>query len=124
MQQRVALARSLANDPLVLLMDEPFSSVDALTREGLQDELLRIWQLRRKTIIFVTHDVGEALYLSDRVIIMSARPGSILREARVDVERPRDRDDIRFGVQTRQIRKLLAAETARSHPSTLTGGDL
>ena len=126
MQQRVSLARALANTPLVLLMDEPFSSVDALTREALQDELLRIWQLRRTTIIFVTHDVGEALYLADRVIVMSARPGSIRREVRVDVERPRDRDDVRFGLQIREIRKLLADQAARSRfePSAPTGGEV
>ena len=78
MQQRVALARALANDPEVLLMDEPFSAVDLQTRELLQDELLRVWQIKRKTIVFVTHDINEAVYLADRVITMSARPGQIL----------------------------------------------
>jgi NitT/TauT family transport system ATP-binding protein len=117
MQQRVALARALANDPLVLLMDEPFSSVDALTREGLQDELLRIWQLRRKSVIFVTHDIVEALYLSDRVVVMTGRPGTVRQELVVGVRRPRDRDDVRFSGQVREIRELLRSEESFVQPA-------
>jgi NitT/TauT family transport system ATP-binding protein len=108
MKQRVAIARTLANEPDVLLMDEPFASVDAQTRTILQDELLRIWSSgeRKRTVLFVTHSVEEALYLSDRVVVLSARPGRILEEVPVPFGRPRDegvlRDprfmDLRLGI--------------------------
>jgi NitT/TauT family transport system ATP-binding protein len=92
MQQRVGVARALANRPDVLLMDEPFASVDAQTRMTLQEELTRIWQERRPTIIFVTHDVGEAVFLANRVVVLSA--GRILEEVAIDLPRPRSWDDL------------------------------
>lgn len=90
MRQRVNLARALAVDPDVLLMDEPFASLDAQTREVMQHELLRIWEQSRKTVLFVTHQIDEAVYLSDRVIVLSARPGRIKRDIPIDLPRPRD----------------------------------
>ena len=93
MQQRVAIARSLANDPDVILMDEPFGALDAYTRIQLQKELLRIWQNGKKTIIFVTHSVDEAVYLADRILLMSRRNGAIEEDIWIDMPRIRDRSD-------------------------------
>jgi NitT/TauT family transport system ATP-binding protein len=92
MQQRVSLARALIHDPKVLLMDEPFGSLDALTRETMSAELLRIWEINRKSVLFVTHSVSEAILLADRVIAMSPRPGRILRQVIVTLPRPRHRE--------------------------------
>jgi NitT/TauT family transport system ATP-binding protein len=89
MQQRVALARAMVSHPELLLMDEPFASVDALTRAKLEDIVLELWQQAQFAVIFVTHDIGEAVYLSDRVLALSGRPSTILSEVRVDLPRPR-----------------------------------
>ncbi len=89
MQQRVGLARALAVEPDILLMDEPFGSVDALTREILQDELLRIWEASRRTMVFITHSIEEAIALGDRVVILSERPGRVRETLTVDIPRPR-----------------------------------
>jgi NitT/TauT family transport system ATP-binding protein len=104
MRQRVAIARTLAADPLVLLMDEPFGALDALTRERLQLQLLELRNAERKTVIFVTHDVDEAVFLADRIIVFSARPARVLRNVDVAAELPRDRTmEI---VETPAFRKL------------------
>ena len=92
MKQRVALARVLAFDPKVLLMDEPFGALDAQTREAMQEELLRLWETTHKTIVFVTHDIEEAVYLGDRVVVLTARPGRIREEVTIDLPRPRELD--------------------------------
>lgn len=108
MQQRASLARALANDPEVLLMDEPFSAVDSQTRETLQDELLRIWQITRKNIIFVTHDIAEAVYLADRVIVLAPRPGRIKCDTAIELRRPRDRISSEFAKLARTMRESLS----------------
>ncbi|MVX66415.1 ABC transporter ATP-binding protein [Clostridium chromiireducens] len=95
MKQRVAIARSLAYDPEVLLMDEPFAAVDAQTRETLQDELMRIWDKTNKTIIFVTHSIEEAVLLADRVVVMTKNPGTIKEIVNIDLPRPRTNSDMR-----------------------------
>jgi NitT/TauT family transport system ATP-binding protein len=94
MKQRVAIARTLACDPAILLLDEPFGALDAQTREIMQDELLRIWLETRKTVLMVTHDVNEAVYLSNRICVMSARPGQIVEEFTVDLDRTKPREEL------------------------------
>jgi NitT/TauT family transport system ATP-binding protein len=103
MKQRVALARALALDPAILLLDEPFCALDAITRTLLHTELQEIWLATKKTIIFVTHNVREAAVLGDRVLVMSARPGRILTEHRVDLPRPRHIDDLAIADLARRI---------------------
>jgi len=89
MRQRVNVARALAIDPTILLMDEPFSALDAQTREGMQEELLRIWEQGRKSVVFVTHQIDEACFLSDRVIVLSAGPGRVKADIEIPMGRPR-----------------------------------
>ncbi len=95
MQQRAGLARALAVNPMILLMDEPFGAVDAQTRQLLQEELLQLWQRERKTVIFVTHSMDEAVYLSDRVVVMTPRPGRVAEVLDVPLPRPRPADEVR-----------------------------
>ncbi len=113
MQQRAAIVRSLIHDPAILLMDEPFGALDALTRERMNVELQRIWMARRKTVFLITHSIPEAVFLADRVIVMSPRPGRILREFAIPFPRPRDIEltgTTEFGDYTRAIRALLDAQ--------------
>lgn len=107
MRQRVAVARSLAADPNVLLMDEPFGALDALTRNSLQKELTRIWEEERKTILFITHSIREAVMLADRVAVMSSNPGSIREIINIDLPRPRDQHDPAFKKYQTEIHGLL-----------------
>lgn len=112
MRHRAALARALINRPRILLMDEPFAALDAITRENMQNFLLELWQRQRMTVLFVTHDVEEAALLSDRVCIMSARPGRIIDTKDVNLARPRDealRDTTEFVALRRQLRERLAS---------------
>jgi NitT/TauT family transport system ATP-binding protein len=107
MQQRVGLARALAVDPQVLLMDEPFASIDEQTRRVFQDDLLTLWSEERKTVVFVTHSMEEAIYLSDRVVVLSPRPGRVHEVLDVPLPRPRDAADVRAGVEfTRLVDSL------------------
>ena len=92
MKQRVGIARALANYPRVLLMDEPFGALDAQTRVMMQESLLQLWSEFNNTVMFVTHDIDEAIFLADRVVIMSAAPGRIIADLKVELERPRDQD--------------------------------
>jgi len=115
MQQRVAIARTLANDPKVVLMDEPFAALDVQTRTILQHELLKIWEKEKKTVVFVTHSVEEAIYLSDRVIVMTARPGRIKDIIPIDLPRPRKRDSLEFLEYKRRIVNILKDEVLKSY---------
>jgi NitT/TauT family transport system ATP-binding protein len=108
MKQRVAIARTLAFDPTVLLMDEPFAAVDAQTRETLQDELLNIWERTGKTVIFVTHSIDEAIFLGDRAVVMSAGPGAIKQIFDVDLARPRT-PELRNGKDFAKLRAQIGA---------------
>jgi NitT/TauT family transport system ATP-binding protein len=114
MQQRVAIARALAYEPEVLLMDEPFGSLDALTRLELEDTLLRLWEKLGTTILFITHDIEEAIYLSDRIWVLSRRPSEIIQELRIDFPRPRQqvttRAEARFMEIRNQIYKQISNE--------------
>lgn len=110
MAQRVAIARALVHDPSILLMDEPFGSLDAITRERMGEELMRIWSVQQKTVVMVTHDIGEALFLADRVLVLSARPASLNLDLKVTLPRPR-RPEIRytsqFGELATQLRQAI-----------------
>src|SRR5262249_14919173 len=112
MRQRASLARALANNPEVLLMDEPFANLDEQTRLKMQEELLRIWEEDRKTVVFITHSIDEALLLGDRVLVMSPRPGRIGRDIAVPFARPRDpfrlRGDAAYARLGREIWDLLS----------------
>jgi len=110
MAQRVAIARSLVHDPKLLLLDEPFGSLDALTRERMGDELLRIWRARKKTVVMVTHDIAEAVFLADRVLAFSPQPGRLRMDLLVNLPRPREegvRYSTRFIEFTHQLRDAI-----------------
>jgi NitT/TauT family transport system ATP-binding protein len=107
MQQRVGIARALSKQPDILLMDEPFGAVDAQTREQLQEELLKIWNQTDTTIVFVTHSIDEAIYLSDRVVVMQGRPGRIKEEVTVELPRPRWEGDVKADPRFAQLRTHL-----------------
>jgi NitT/TauT family transport system ATP-binding protein len=111
MRKRASLIRTLAYDPPIILMDEPFGAVDAQTRTTLQQDLLRLWNLGRKTIIFVTHDIGEAISLADRVLVLSRSPAKVIAEHRIDIKRPRDLSNVYklegFGDMYETVRKEL-----------------
>ena len=113
MQQRVGIVRALLHDPAILLMDEPFGALDAMTRETMNVELQRIWMESRKTVLFITHSTAEACYLADRVLVMTARPGRIRDDVRIDLPRPRTLDVMNteaFGAYVRRIRGGLNSD--------------
>ncbi|HWQ64333.1 MAG TPA: ABC transporter ATP-binding protein [Methanospirillum sp.] len=115
MRQRVAIARALANDPDLLLMDEPFGALDAQTRNKMQSELLEIWGRSKKTILFVTHSVDEAVFLSDRIVVMSSRPGKIRSVVQVTIPRPRDRTAPEFGNLRRDVLGLIDEQSRQAN---------
>ena len=119
MRQRVAIARVLALDSPTMLMDEPFGALDALTRRNLQDELLRIWSELKKTIIFVTHSIEEAIYLADRIVVMTYRPGTVKRDILVDLPRLRDPSSAAFNALKRELGQLVMEEQQRHHNDEL-----
>jgi NitT/TauT family transport system ATP-binding protein len=112
MQQRVAIARALAYNPSVLLMDEPFAALDALTRDAMQRLLAEVWQETRKTVIYVTHNVAEAVYLADRVIVMTPHPGKIRTEVKIALQRPRDPLSVAFLDYQKQLLAHLGEQPA------------
>ena len=115
MRQRAAICRALIHDPSILLMDEPFSALDAITRDEMGVELLRIWQANRKTVIFVTHSIREAAFLSDRVVVMGRRPATIMKEMAIDLPRPREisiMEGERFNAHVRELRQAIEASHA------------
>lgn len=115
MRQRVAIARVLALDSPIMLMDEPFGALDALTRRNLQDELLKIWKVFGTTIVFVTHSIEESIYLADRTIVMTYRPGTIKRDVTIDLRRPRDPSDPEFNRLKRLLGEMVMEEQQRHH---------
>ena len=119
MRQRVAIARVLALDSPIMLMDEPFGALDALTRRNLQDELLRLWAELKKTIIFVTHSIEEAIYLADRIVVMTYRPGTVKRDILVDLPRLRDPAAAEFNALKRELGQLVMEEQQRHHHDEL-----
>jgi NitT/TauT family transport system ATP-binding protein len=108
MQQRVAIARALAYRPHLLLMDEPFASVDAQTRASLEDLLLEVWERRQKTVVFVTHDIDESVYLADRVVVLSNAPSHVLAEIPVEIPRPRDQVETKATAEFVELRREIA----------------
>ena len=124
MKQRVALARTLACQPQVLLMDEPFGALDAQTRRLMQEELMRIWEGERKTVVFVTHSVSEAVYLADRVFVMTARPGEMKGVVDIDLSRPRDSTRQDFIRKRTEVFALLEDEVGRTQSLLTTPGGM
>jgi NitT/TauT family transport system ATP-binding protein len=114
MKQKVALAMALVVEPKVLLMDEPFVSLDCQTRNYMQVALLHLWEKTRKTVIFVTHNVEEAVFLSDEIICLTSRPAEVGRVLRVDIPRPRDRTSTELNATRREILLFLAAEREKT----------
>jgi ABC-type nitrate/sulfonate/bicarbonate transport system ATPase subunit len=114
MKQRTAIARAFATEPSIIFMDEPFGALDALTRRFLQQELLRIWKQHQKTIVFITHSVPEAIFLADRIVVMTARPGRIKREIRVDLPHPREITSDAFRDLERRIYSELDEELSKT----------
>jgi NitT/TauT family transport system ATP-binding protein len=114
MKQRVSIARSLANGPDILLMDEPFGALDAMTRETMQEELLNIWELDKKTCVFVTHSIAEAVYLADRIVILGAHPGRVKEIVEVTLPRLRDRSSTEYFDLYRELDAILRKEMANS----------
>jgi NitT/TauT family transport system ATP-binding protein len=115
MRQRAAICRALVHDPALLLMDEPFSALDAITRDEMGVELLRIWQANRKTVVFVTHSIREAAFLSDRVFVLGQRPATIIEEAKIELPRPRQiamMEEESFNRYVRHLRKAIEASHA------------
>jgi NitT/TauT family transport system ATP-binding protein len=108
MRQRIAVARALALEPVLLLMDEPFGALDAQTRNMLQKELLEIWEKSKKTIVFITHSVDEAVFMADRVVVLTPRPGRICQIFPVELKRPRDRTSVEFAQVRRQVLDLIS----------------
>jgi len=106
MQQRVAIARGFIHDPNLLLMDEPFAALDAMTRESMMLELQKIWMSKRKSVLFITHSIPEAVFLSDRIIVMSSRPGRVMHEIEVNIPRPRNIEDMGSAAFTELASKL------------------
>ena len=126
MRQRVAIARVLALDSQIMLMDEPFGALDALTRRSLQDEVLRIWSELKKTIVFVTHSIEESIYLADRIVVMTYRPGTVKKEVRVNIPHPRNPTTTEFNAIKSELSQLVMAEQTRfedSQRKTATTGD-
>src|SRR5690349_17094212 len=121
MQQRVAIARALAYNPSVLLMDEPFAALDALTRDDMQRLLADVWRETRKTVIYVTHNVSEAVYLADRVIVMTPHPGTVKTEVRIPLPRPRDPLSLEFLDFQKELLRHLGQETGTSEPVKTNG---
>jgi len=113
MKQRVAIARALANHPSVLLMDEPFGALDAQTREVMQEELLRIWEQDKKTVVFVTHSISESIFLADRIVVMATRPGTVKEIVDVALPHPRDRSGAEFVALEREVQRLVREEVAK-----------
>ena len=118
MQQRVAIARALAYNPAVLLMDEPFAALDALTRDDMQRLLADVWKATRKTVIYVTHNVAEAVYLADRVIVMSPHPGTVKAEIKIELPRPRDPLSVEFLECQKDLLRHLGQDHVAAAPAT------
>ena len=125
MKQRGSVARAFANDPEILLMDEPFANLDEQNRILLQEELLRIWEESRKTVVFITHSIDEAVVLGDRVVVMTAHPGTIKAEVQVDLPRPRKVYELKataeFGQLVYRIWELLRDEVVRATQEEAVG---